>query len=127
VGERNELQKQPGQEVAAPVQQQPAKPVIIDVTWQEVSNAPAEEAQQAPRQASPKIGEGHWEGMLRLGLKELAQALPAFPDSTVRPVEEAGVFGNATPQIVTDQMGYDPAEYIRPQTPGKEQDKGRSR
>ena len=47
--------------------------------------------------------------MLRLGLKELTQALPAFPDSNVKPVEEPGVFGNVTPQIATDQMGYDTA------------------
>lgn len=53
---------------------------------------------------SPKIGEGHAAGMARQGLKELAQALPAFPDS-VRPVEEPGVFGNPTQQIVTQEMG----------------------
>lgn len=51
-----------------------------------------------------KIGEGHVAGMFRQGLKELAQALPAFPDS-IRPVEEPGVAGNPTPHIVTKQMG----------------------
>lgn len=66
---------------------------------------PAQSA-SAERERSPKIGEGHLAGMARLGLKELAQALQAFPDS-IKPVEEAGVFGNVTPQIATDQMGYD--------------------
>ncbi len=61
---------------------------------------------KAEPQRSPKIGEGHLAGMARQGLKELAQALAAFPDSTIRPVEEPGVFGNVTPQIATDLMGY---------------------
>ncbi len=51
-----------------------------------------------------KIGMGHVSGMARLGLKELTQALPAFPDATVRPVEEPGVFGNTTPQLVTQEL-----------------------
>src|SRR5579885_3406354 len=61
---------------------------------------------QRPEQPKPKIGEGHAAAMFRAGLKELAQILPAFPDS-VRPVEEPGLAGNATPQIITEQMGYD--------------------
>jgi hypothetical protein len=65
--------------------------------------------QSASANAQPgrKFGEGHMAGMLRLGLKELAQILPAFPDSNIKPVEEPGVVGNVTPQIATDQMGYD--------------------
>jgi hypothetical protein len=39
---------------------------------------------------------------LRQGAKELAQALPAFPDS-VRPIEEPGALGNPTQQMVTEQ------------------------
>jgi hypothetical protein len=39
---------------------------------------------------------------LRQGSKELAQALPALPDS-IRPVEEPGMMGNPTPQQVTEQ------------------------
>jgi hypothetical protein len=39
---------------------------------------------------------------LRQGSKELAQALPALPDS-IRPVEEPGTMGNPTPQQVTEQ------------------------
>lgn len=54
--------------------------------------------------SSPKIGEGALAAFGRQGLKELAQVLPAFPDS-VRPVEEPGMFGNPTPQIVTQEMG----------------------
>jgi len=52
-----------------------------------------------------KIGEGHAAAMVRSGFKELGQALVAFPDSTIRPVEENGLFGNPTPQIVTEEMG----------------------
>ncbi len=52
----------------------------------------------------PKIGEGHLAAMGRAGLKELSQILPAFPEG-VRPVEEAGLVGNPTPQIVTAEMG----------------------
>ena len=38
----------------------------------------------------------------RQGAKELAQALPAFPEG-VRPIEEPGTMGNPTPQMVTEQ------------------------
>ncbi len=48
----------------------------------------------------PKIGAGHLAAMGRAGLKELSQALVAFPDSTIRPVEEPGLVGNLTPQEV---------------------------
>lgn len=54
---------------------------------------------------SAKIGEGHASAMIRSGFKELGQALVAFPDSTIRPVEEPGLVGNPTPQIVTEEMG----------------------
>ena len=42
-----------------------------------------------------RVGDGHAGGMARAGLKELAAALPAFPDHQ-RVVEEPGVFGNPT-------------------------------
>jgi hypothetical protein len=41
---------------------------------------------------------------LRQGAKELAQALPALPDS-IRPVEEPGTLGNPTQQMVTQEIG----------------------
>lgn len=53
----------------------------------------------------PKIGEGHLAAMVRAGQKELTQALVAFPESNIRPVEEPGLVGNPTPQIVTAEMG----------------------
>jgi hypothetical protein len=40
----------------------------------------------------------------RQGAKELAQVLPAFPESA-RCVEEPGTLGNPTMQMVTAQMG----------------------
>ena len=96
------------------------------------------EAKQPARQAEPaqghKIGEGHAMAMLRLGAHELTQALAAFPDSTIRPLEEPGVFGNPTPQIVTEQTKgkstaskapeYNPAEYVRG-TPTQQQERTR--
>lgn len=41
---------------------------------------------------------------LRQGAKELAQFLPAFPDSA-RTIEEPGTLGNPTPQMITEQIG----------------------
>ena len=52
-----------------------------------------------------KIGAGHAQAMFRAGLKELGQALVALPDSNVRPVEEPGLVGNPTQQLVTQEMG----------------------
>ena len=49
-----------------------------------------------------KIGQGALDASVRVGFKELAQILPAFPDS-VRPVEEPGLPGNLTPQEVMHQ------------------------
>ncbi|MCE9565749.1 MAG: hypothetical protein K8U57_27305 [Planctomycetes bacterium] len=46
------------------------------------------------------FGAGHADAMIRAGGKELAQALVAFPDSNIRPVEEPGLLGNLTPQEV---------------------------
>lgn len=40
---------------------------------------------------------------LRQGTKELAQILPAFPDS-VRPVEEPGTLGNPTQAMLTQDI-----------------------
>jgi hypothetical protein len=66
----------------------------------------------AEERGGPKIGEGALAAFGRQGLKELAQVLPAFPDS-VRPVEEAGMFGNPTPQIVTKEMGAGYQDMLR--------------
>jgi hypothetical protein len=41
--------------------------------------------------------------MGRLGMKELAQALPAFPTGPIQTVEEPGLFGNPVPQEVFAQ------------------------
>lgn len=60
----------------------------------------------APEPAGRKFGEGHLMGMVRLGGHELTQALQAFPDSNIRPMEEPGTVGNPTPQVVTNDMGY---------------------
>ncbi len=49
------------------------------------------------------LGTGSVMAALRQGAKELAQVLPAFPDSA-RVVEEPGTIGNPTPQIVTAQL-----------------------
>jgi len=60
------------------------------------------------KQAKPKIGAGHLQAWLRAGAKELTQALPALPDSNIRPVEEPGLVGNLTPQeIVHGKNEYD--------------------
>lgn len=40
---------------------------------------------------------------IRQGSKELAQILPALPNS-VRVVEEPGTLGNPTPQMLTDEI-----------------------
>ena len=58
--------------------------------------------------SKPKIGAGHMAAMGRAGAKELAQALVALPDSTVRPVEEPGLTGNLTPsEIVQGKSQYE--------------------
>lgn len=62
---------------------------------------PMEQEQEDGR----KIGAGHASAMLRAGFKELSQVLPAFPASSVQPVEEPGLFGNLTPQEVVDTKG----------------------
>lgn len=52
-----------------------------------------------------KIGEGHFMAWVRQGFKEIAQALQAFPGQGIHQVEEPGLVGNPTPQIVTKEMG----------------------
>jgi hypothetical protein len=47
-----------------------------------------------------KIGAGHLAAWVRAGHKEISQALVAFPDSNIRPVEEPGLYGNLTPQEI---------------------------
>jgi hypothetical protein len=72
----------------------------------------------------PRIGDGHAMGMLRLGGHELTQALAAFPDSNIRPLDEPGVFGNSTPQIVTEPMGHEDYDLSLYAGPSAEQDRG---
>ena len=77
-----------------------------------------------------RIGDGHAMGMVRLGGHEITPALAAFPDTNVRPLEEQGVFGNVTPQIVTSEMGFDQMfeNYAnRGMVHGQEQDRGTER
>jgi hypothetical protein len=50
------------------------------------------------------------QAVIRAGAKELAQALPAFPDS-VKPVEEPGLPGNLTPQEIFRQKEPEREEY----------------
>jgi hypothetical protein len=62
-------------------------------------------------------------------LKELAQALQAFPDS-IRTVEEPGLVGNLTPQeIVHGKQDLDKRldGYAARGVPGQEQDRGLER
>jgi hypothetical protein len=49
-----------------------------------------------------KFGQGALQASFRVGFKELAQILPAFPDS-VKPVDEPGLPFNLTPQEVVQQ------------------------
>lgn len=77
-----------------------------------------------------KIGAGHLQAMARAGVKELAQALPAFPDSNIRPVEEPGLAGNLTPQeIVHGKSHYETMleGYAARGQSGREQDRGMER
>ena len=63
---------------------------------------------------------------LSAGLRWKAQALPAFPDSNIRPVEEPGLVGNLTPQeIVHGKSEYDQVlhGYASRATAQPEQDK----
>ena len=114
----------------------PTAPAGVAAAGDRKSNVLDEKAAKATEPAPPtesaaprKIGEGHAEAMLRLGAKELAQALQAFPDSNIRPIEEPGAFGNTTPQVVTKQMGYEKLRegFANRPTPERdtEQDKAR--
>lgn len=51
-----------------------------------------------------KIGEHALAAMARMGLKELAAVLPAFPDS-IKPVEELGAPGNLPPMPDASHRG----------------------
>ena len=77
-----------------------------------------------------KIGEGHLMAWIREGFKEIAQALEAFPGQGIHHVEEPGLFGNPTPQIVTNEMGagtYQEMLREASQRGGQEQDRGLER
>jgi hypothetical protein len=77
-----------------------------------------------------KIGEGHFMAWIREGFKELAQALEAFPGQGIHHVEEPGLLGNPTPQIVTNEMGastYKDMLMEAAQRVGPEQDRGMER
>ena len=53
--------------------------------------------------SNPSFSSPLW-AAARQGMKELAQYLPAFPDSG-RTVEEPGTLGNPTPQMISEQIG----------------------
>lgn len=75
-------------------------------------DAPAETPKPAAEPAvagRPKIGQGHLAAMMRLGAKEVTQMLQALPDSTVKPLEEPGIFGNPVSQEVYEQTQAAPA------------------
>jgi hypothetical protein len=59
--------------------------------------------EQTPETPRPAFSAPLW-AAARQGAKELAQVLPAFPDS-VRPVEEPGTLGNPTQAMVTQEIG----------------------
>lgn len=71
----------------------------------DLANVPIVAQQAEQQEPGRKLGEGHAMAMLRLGAHEMTQALAAFPDSNIRPMEEPGVFGNPTQQVVTREMG----------------------
>ena len=76
-----------------------------------------------------KIGTGHAEGMVRAGFKEIAQALEAFPGQGIHHVEEPGLVGNPTPQLVTQEMGgvqdwNQQLDMAAQRIPSMEQDRG---
>jgi hypothetical protein len=75
---------------------------VVRHAMNDMANIPGA-GQEEP--AGKKLGEGHLAAMGRLGAHELTQALAAFPDSNIKPMEEPGVLGNPTPQIVTQEMG----------------------
>jgi hypothetical protein len=59
-------------------------------------------------QQKPKIGAGHLAAWLRAGHKEIGQALVAFPNGCIQPVEEPGLAGNLTAsEIVYGKTQYD--------------------
>lgn len=65
-------------------------------------------------QQQPKIGAGWAAAAVRQGAKEIAQVLPAFPDS-VKVVEEAGTPGNPTPREVYEGKGHDKQTQMQPE------------
>jgi hypothetical protein len=66
------------------------------------NESPQTDKSQSWENAPAKFGQGAVQAMLRVGSKELAQMLPAFPDS-IKPIEEPGLPGNLTPQEVFHQ------------------------
>ena len=56
---------------------------------------------------SPKFGAGHLAAMGRAGLKEVGQALQAFPGQGIHGIEEPGLVGNLTPQEIVKGKGVE--------------------
>lgn len=112
----------------ANAQQQKFGPLVGGTPTIEGSYSVVEPAMpEAAKTAARKIGEGHAMAMLRLGGHELTNALAAFPDSNIRPMEEPNTFGNeALPHYepVTHNDHLNAAAQRGPE-PGRE--KGRSR
>jgi hypothetical protein len=81
--------------------------------------------QHGAQRVQPSFSAPFWAAW-RQGLKELGQALPAFPDS-IRPVEELGTMGNPTQAMVTQEIGTFPGyqamfDSYANRTPGHDND-----
>jgi len=74
--------------------------------------------------AERAIGAGQVDGMIRIGGKELGQALPAFPSQSIQPVNEPGTVGNPTPSQIDEQQKPF-SEVVKDYTPGYSADSDR--
>lgn len=81
-------------------------------------------AGKAPKkEAGRKIGEGHAPAMVRLGFKELAAALPAFPGGQ-QIQDDPGLYGNATQQEASEQKGLERGDRDKGSVHGKAEEQG---
>lgn len=81
-----------------------------------------------------KLGAGHASAMLRSGFDEFGQVLVAFPNSSIQPGRDPGLFGSATQLEVNADRGNSPSydQYLESkapvrQTAAPEQQAGRER
>ena len=104
-------ERQASEQGARPIQQAVIAHAQTDLsTMPEASGIEAKPAPQAPKTEGWMLGRGHALGMARLGFHEITNALQAFPDSNMKPMEEPGVFGNENaPQRAQDKQNASPA------------------